>query len=331
MKISILTAVYNTVAYLPECFDSIMNQTYRDWQLICIDDASTDGSWELLQEYAAKDSRITLLRNDVNMGQAKARNKGIAFAEGELLTMVDSDDWLASDALERIHDTFAAHPMTDCVLFECRMAYADGRCEPFRNRTDASCLSGDEACLLSIDWGIHGVYAARKALFDRYPYDDIRRTYSDDNTTRLHYLKSREVRLSDGVYFYRQHAASASHAVGISRLDILPALTSLKKMLSDEHLPERYVNRAELMRWRNVMGSYMFYYARRNRMTSQEREYVKNLLSFYYQDTDTRSLPAAMKLRFGYAPVKWCPLLYRVQMLLFTRLRLLLGMDKGRY
>lgn len=330
MKISVLTAVYNTAAYLPECLDSILRQTHEDWQLICIDDASTDGSWDILQEYAARDRRITLLRNECNMGQAKARNRGIAVADGDLITMVDSDDWISPDAFEKICAVFGKYPSTDCVLFELEEVSPNGECRRYP-LPERRCYSGEEACRLSIDWTIHGVYTARRVLFERWPYDDACRVFSDDNTTRVHYLKSREVRVCDAVYYYRKHAVSVSRQRGIGRLEILPALRSLRQTLLVEGLPSGDVWLVDLMLWRNVMGGWMYYYACRKKMTSDEKRRVREMLEAYYRSTDTSRLPIGIKWRFGYAPLKCCPLLYRMQMLVFTRLRLLLGLDKDRY
>ncbi|MBQ4524579.1 MAG: glycosyltransferase family 2 protein, partial [Bacteroidaceae bacterium] len=76
MKVSVLVAVYNAEKYLPACLDSLVGQTHRDIQIICIDDASTDASWQILEEYAAKDSRIVLLQQAENRGIADTRNRG---------------------------------------------------------------------------------------------------------------------------------------------------------------------------------------------------------------------------------------------------------------
>ena len=122
-KVSILVAVYNTEKYLRECLDSLLNQTYANLQIICIDDASTDGSLAILKEYAARDSRILVLKNEVNLGQSKARNYGLQYADGDYCGMVDSDDWLALDAIEKIVDTFKSNPETDTVLLDLLLVY----------------------------------------------------------------------------------------------------------------------------------------------------------------------------------------------------------------
>ena len=117
MKVSVLVAVYNAEKYLHKCLDSLMNQTHRDLQIICIDDASTDVSWKVLEEYAAKDERIVLLQQPENQGQAEARNRGLHMADGDYVTMLDSDDWFLSDAIEKACQVAAKG--VDCVLLMC--------------------------------------------------------------------------------------------------------------------------------------------------------------------------------------------------------------------
>lgn len=133
MKVSILTAVYNTATYLPQCIESVLAQTHRDWQLICIDDCSTDGSLDIINRYAATDSRITVVRNAENQGQAKARNAGLLHADGEIVTMLDSDDWIAPDALEKIVVAFEGSRDIDCVLFDMPVLFAR-RCQTIPQR-----------------------------------------------------------------------------------------------------------------------------------------------------------------------------------------------------
>ena len=90
-KVSIILPVYNVAPCLRRCMDSIINQTYRNIEIICIDDGSTDKSGEILDEYAKADNRINVLHMN-NSGVASARNTGLSLASGEYLLFVDGDD-----------------------------------------------------------------------------------------------------------------------------------------------------------------------------------------------------------------------------------------------
>ncbi len=92
-RVSVIMPMYNALPYLGEAIESIMTQTFQDWELLVIDDASTDGSTEVAREYAAKDSRIRLLSNMTGTpGEGPTRNTGIDAAQGEYVAMMDADD-----------------------------------------------------------------------------------------------------------------------------------------------------------------------------------------------------------------------------------------------
>ena len=98
-KVSVIVPVYNVAPYLRECMDSIVGQTLREIEIICIDDGSTDESPEILREYAGRDARIKILTQK-NLYVSAARNNGLAVATGEYVIFWDSDDWFEPDALE---------------------------------------------------------------------------------------------------------------------------------------------------------------------------------------------------------------------------------------
>lgn len=95
-KISIIVPVYNTEQYLRKCLDSIVNQTLKEIEIICINDGSPDNSSSILSEYANKDNRIVVI-NQSNKGVSAARNAGLAIAKGQFVGFVDSDDWIEPD------------------------------------------------------------------------------------------------------------------------------------------------------------------------------------------------------------------------------------------
>lgn len=97
--VSILSPCYNVEKYLPCCLDSILKQTYGNLQIVLIDDGSRDGTWSILQDYAAKDSRIEVYHQD-NQGVAATRNSLLDKVNGEYVLFVDSDDWIEPDMVE---------------------------------------------------------------------------------------------------------------------------------------------------------------------------------------------------------------------------------------
>ena len=91
--ISVIIPIYNTAEFLPRCLDSVLNNTYRELEVICINDGSPDNSLDILKGYAANDSRIRII-NQKNAGVSVARNRGLDEATGEYIAFVDSDDWI---------------------------------------------------------------------------------------------------------------------------------------------------------------------------------------------------------------------------------------------
>lgn len=101
-KISIIIPVYNVKKFLNKCLKSIVNQTFTDLEIICINDGSTDKSLSILNSFAQKDNRIIVI-NQSNQGQSCARNAGLAIATGEYTGFVDSDDWIDLDFYEKLY------------------------------------------------------------------------------------------------------------------------------------------------------------------------------------------------------------------------------------
>ena len=100
-KISVIAPVYNVEKYLPRCIDSILAQTFTDFELLLIDDGSKDHSREICDEYAKKDSRIRVFHKE-NGGVSSARNLGLDNVKGEWITFVDSDDYLKMEFLSNL-------------------------------------------------------------------------------------------------------------------------------------------------------------------------------------------------------------------------------------
>jgi glycosyltransferase involved in cell wall biosynthesis len=103
-KVSVIIPVYNTEPYLRRCLDSVVGQTLREIEIICVNDASPDNALEILREYAAKDRRVRIIDFPENRGVSAARNAGIDAAQGEYLGFVDSDDYVDLDFYEKLYE-----------------------------------------------------------------------------------------------------------------------------------------------------------------------------------------------------------------------------------
>ncbi|WP_346661434.1 glycosyltransferase family 2 protein [uncultured Methanobrevibacter sp.] len=103
--ISVIIPVYNVEDYLHDCINSILNQSFQDFEIICVDDCSTDSSLKILNEFAKKDNRIKIVRNEVNSSLGFSRNHGLEYAKGKYVLFLDSDDWLDSKSLEILYNT----------------------------------------------------------------------------------------------------------------------------------------------------------------------------------------------------------------------------------
>ena len=122
---SIVVPVYNVELYLRECIESIIKQTYSKWELVLIDDGSTDRSGEICKRYEKQDDRIKVYTKN-NSGQADSRNIGVEKAGGDYLLFVDSDDFIDGDTLQRCYEKCVEWNMPDVILSEGMFEVRDG-------------------------------------------------------------------------------------------------------------------------------------------------------------------------------------------------------------
>jgi len=111
-KISVVMPVYNAEAYLSEAIESILNQTFTNFEFIIIDDASTDNSHKIIEGYSKKDKRVVVLRNEKNLGIAETRTKGTKYAKGKYVAVADADDIFVLTRLEKQYNYLEGH--SDC-------------------------------------------------------------------------------------------------------------------------------------------------------------------------------------------------------------------------
>lgn len=322
-RVSVLVAVYNSADYLRQCLDSLLVQTLQDIQIICIDDCSTDNSLALLQAYAQKDSRVEVIHLEQNGGQAHARNVGLERAEGEFVCMLDSDDWFSPDALQQAVDVFDDNPLIDSVLFRLTYYHQDSGKEEEMAMKPFKTITGREAFRLTLNWQIHGLYMIRTTIHKQYPYDESRRLYSDDNTTRIHFFWSRYVGLCQGVYYYRMHEHSCTHAISVKRFEQLGANESMKQDLEKLDISRQLLDDYEQYRWLVLIDTYMFYYSHRQELGEKDRQYGLTEMHRVWKEFDTSRLRPSLRCKFGYMPMRASWRLFCLQEEIYFGLRAL--------
>jgi glycosyltransferase involved in cell wall biosynthesis len=321
VKVSVLVAVYNAEAYLHHCMDSLLGQTLQDIQILAVDDCSSDSSLSILEQYAEKDNRVEVIHLDENHGQAHARNVALSKAVGEYTCMLDSDDWMSSDALEMAVRQFVSLEDIDTVLFTVCNYAEKGHDEEYYPMDKFTVISGEEAFKRSLSWSIHGIYMIRTSLHKKFPYDDRLKIYSDDNTTRIHYLMSRNVSFCNGIYYYRQHDSSATHNMSTDRMLIMKANQLMKQDLISFHVSSQIIDQYEEQRWLSVVDSYMFYHNNYESLSEDERRYCLNEIKEIWKTIEIKRLRFKMKCKFGYVPCRKSWMLFRIEENLYFFLR----------
>jgi glycosyltransferase involved in cell wall biosynthesis len=210
---SVIVPVYNTAPWLPRCLESLAGQTYRNLEIICVDDGSTDGSAAILDEYAARDARIKVIHQE-NAGVSAARNRGLEAATGEYVTFVDGDDWIEEDAYEMMMRQF-----TNDVDIVAMGAVIDGETEAkkgleaYFNRLPMGYIAVNPSVFAYLNISLPTkVY--RRSLIEQYSIRfPVGITYGEDSAFVCCVLAHSRFLYNVGTryYHYVQHEGSAMH------------------------------------------------------------------------------------------------------------------------
>lgn len=230
---SIIIPVYNVEAYLRDCLDSVLNQNFADWEAICVNDGSTDGSADILNEYAARESRMKVIAQP-NGGLSAARNAGIKAAEGEYVLFLDSDDWLEENALEVMSANLDGE---DMLCFSGRRFFESDRASHDADQLKAQTyLSGmdyyNENALLARDFAFVCVVLRcyKMEFLLRHSLKFKEGIFHEDNlfTPLACYYAGKVKVINECLYDYRVRSNSITTTVNIKRLrDLLGTANTL--------------------------------------------------------------------------------------------------------
>ena len=236
-KVSVVVPVYNVEKYLNRCIDSILNQTFRDFELILVDDGSTDQSGRICDEYKEKDNRIVVIHK-TNGGLSDARNYGIDRAKGEYITFIDSDDWIKERYIEVLYNN-AVKFKVDISAVNLHKEYDD--------RSERSCdiTEGvfDGKAAMQFLYGDISIYlnVACAKLYKIDLFEDIRypvgKLHEDGFTTyKLLYFSNTVYFSNEDLYSYYQRQGSIMNKFSVSRFDEYEVYIERKKFFEEHNL-----------------------------------------------------------------------------------------------
>lgn len=212
-KISIIIPVYNVQEYLPKCLTSVINQTYKNLEIIVVDDGSTDGSGQICDRFARKDNRIIVIHKE-NEGQSSARNVALDIATGDYIGFVDSDDYCDETMFSKMMDCMLKNNV-EIVICGTYKFNEKGECTKFQYFEDDRIIQIDEARRLVMSDYIKG-YSWDK-LFKANVWENIKypqyNILEDAATTYKPFFKSNKDigYISEPLYYYIYRNGSSLH------------------------------------------------------------------------------------------------------------------------
>lgn len=290
--ISVIMPVYNTERYLTEAIESVVNQTFENWELICVDDGSTDASLDVLRRFAKNDSRIKVVAQPHIGTASAARNKALEYTTGEYIAMLDSDDKYTSDTLiiiqKRIEETSA-----DYILFNTCFCSAD--LQEIKkelkglNGDTSVVISGRTAFIESLDWKIGGCGAIHKNIIKKFKYNETGRN-GDELSTRIFFMNSETVAFSEAKYLYRFYSDSMIREFSAKRFYTLDTDLNLLRILNANEWAKHILPSFAKRYFSSIFFTMVFYFKNEAKLSNEEKNNVKKYIHMHYVASKSFSL-----------------------------------------
>ena len=262
IKISVIIPVYNVEKYLSKCLNSIINQTLKDIEIICVDDCSTDKSLNVLENFSRNDNRFKTIKLSKNSKQGAARNKGLDIAQGKYITFVDADDFLETDFLEKTYN-IAEETNCDIVITNIRNFLIENS----KNNIKQLQTTNNDYKTLSLETGLHKYYfnsamplrrgpvakLYKKEIIDKYKIRFPEKLIQEDEAFYWFYmLRVKNLYyLNEDLYNRLIHSSSVMYNLKYRYKNCLDHLKIIKIIYS-------YLkNNGKLLRYKNKFKSYV--------------------------------------------------------------------------
>jgi len=261
-KISILIPVYNAEEYISQCLDSVVNQTMKDIEIICVLDGGKDASEDICRTYADRDNRIRIVDHQKNKGLLVARKTGVDLAEGEFIIFLDSDDWLEIDACSRLYDQikfnrvdilqFGSYVDAEDSVPEQRVAGVKKLLEPFIGKLDGEKVF--ESAFLERKFGFtiwNKIYRAELCKEVYNSFSDDENIYKAEDLCaffRLAYFAKSYIGIEDKFYHYRFGAG----ITGRNKIDLKTLDTYCRQVDVSEKCRQFLIEQGTFTKYRGI-------------------------------------------------------------------------------
>lgn len=281
--------VHNAGAFLEKSIGSVVAQSFQRWELVCVDDCSTDDSLTILRKFAQSCKRIRIASQEgKGLGHAKPLNKAIDLSCGAYIFPLDADDYLSNDVLQntldRLEETRADLCLPDMHFVDTRGNIKNSLvgCEGDRDVI----LSGREAVELSLTWRIHLKGLWRSNILKESKYDE--EGFSAEYSGREQLLRCKTIAFCSGVYNYLQHQDAITKKMGLRQFYYVEIERKVKGFLVRNRFHDNLLSSYELARLRNIKAKLILYNENKSVLDGYERRQILFWLKRSHGDISAR-------------------------------------------
>ncbi|HEB9338999.1 TPA: glycosyltransferase family 2 protein [Campylobacter coli] len=285
IKISIFTCCYNHEKYLERCINSILRQTYKNWELVCVDDKSTDNSLKILQDFAEKDKRIRVIEKENNSGMAAPNcNIALKYLDGEFILGVGPDDEISENCLQEFINVYSdlEDEEIDAIIIPTLFYFIENKEKNFimsgvkgTKNSENRILTGKEAFELSIDWKISGFAFFRTNIVKKFGFYEEGMN-GDEYSCREFFLNSRNVAfLKKSVYIYHQINTSITKKLSTKLFNTYKTLYKVEELAKKYKLKKTLIREINKKRYRETYNLWDRYLKNRENFSASEQQVIE--------------------------------------------------------
>ncbi len=298
---SIIMAAYNAESFIEEALMSVINQTYKNWELICVDDGSTDRTSDIVEDFRDKHQNIILIKQQ-NKGNYATTEHAAKIARGVYICMLDSDDKFSEDYLQQMYQAAITNPDADALVPDLCMWYENDESKTWywnhkHNIKAGTVITGREAFLRTFPWSIIGCGAWKNTVYHNVPFNKLNTSDANECRTRELFLGCDTIVFCKGTYIYRKHPDSLSTKLSSKTFESLITNLELEKLLYSSNIPTCEIHRIRITFLESMVRKTILFYTRYAVLAKEEKVYIKQIIKKVYKSFDYTNLFTSNNLK----------------------------------